>query len=67
MSQDAIFERTRAYQQEMFERSMEGNRIIVVGQELVKVTILSYWLGSDGYWHWEDTSVSMEWISKANH
>lgn len=32
MAATSFSERTRTYQQEMFERSMEDNRIIVVGR-----------------------------------
>lgn len=60
MTSTSVLPEIRAYQREMFERSMEGNRIIVVGlaESMWNNTIASSVnIAADGYWQWKNTSV----------
>ncbi len=58
MAAVSYLDHTRTYQQEMFERSMEGNRIIVVGSIQATLQTDSYFRPLDGHGQREDTCVS---------
>ena len=65
MNVDVVGHRTRSYQQEIFERSMAENTIVVVYswsfRSSSKVSGLINC--SDGHWKWQDTRVRATGLS----